>query len=101
MATTTHTDSPAPLHTATPIRYNWTIPLVWAQIQADSDYAARKASVATFNTANKWKKKGIALSPVKYVMQTSYYRCVHPQRTIANILNDNSFSLLSGHFHSW
>jgi xanthine dehydrogenase molybdopterin-binding subunit B len=38
-------------------RYNWTIPLVWAQIQADADYANRKAAVATFNTANRWKKK--------------------------------------------
>lgn len=47
--------------------YNWTIPEVWSQLQASSDYTARKADVAAFNAANKWRKKGIALSPVKSV----------------------------------
>ena len=55
-------------------RYNWTIPQVWAQLQTDADYATRKAAVATFNSANRWKKKGIAISPVKYVMGVNYYR---------------------------
>jgi xanthine dehydrogenase/oxidase len=45
--------------------YNWTIPEVWAQLQASCNYAIRKADVASFNASNKWRKRGIALSPVK------------------------------------
>ena len=31
-----------------------------------ADYAARKAAVAAYNKANRWTKKGIALTPSKY-----------------------------------
>lgn len=54
--------------------YNWTIPLLWSQIQRDAQYQQRKADVATFNAANKWVKKGIAISPVKYTMGTQFYQ---------------------------
>jgi xanthine dehydrogenase/oxidase len=47
--------------------YNFTVPLMLDKLQADVDYVARKASVAKYNASNRWTKKGIALSPVKYI----------------------------------
>jgi len=72
--------------------YNWTIPEVWSQLKASSDYATRKASVAAFNAANKWRKKGIALSPVKYVMFTSYYS----SGALVNVYADGTVLISTG-----
>ena len=49
--------------------YNWTIPTLWSQLQTDCDYTARKAAVTAYNAANRWTKKGIAIAPVKCVLQ--------------------------------
>jgi xanthine dehydrogenase/oxidase len=53
--------------------YNWTVPQMWAQLQSDANYVARKAAVDAYNASNKWTKRGIAISPTKYVMFTNYY----------------------------
>jgi xanthine dehydrogenase molybdopterin-binding subunit B len=39
---------------------------LWAQLDASSDYAARAAAIAEFNSAHRYKKRGIAVAPVKY-----------------------------------
>ncbi len=36
------------------------------QLVASSDYAARREAVAAFNGAHAWRKRGIALTPVKF-----------------------------------
>jgi xanthine dehydrogenase large subunit len=41
-------------------------PEIIAELEARSDYAARKAAVDAFNAENRWLKKGIALTPVKF-----------------------------------
>ncbi len=48
----------------TPIKY-LSLPTVWQQLQDQSNYAATKAAVDAFNVANRWRKRGIALIPVK------------------------------------
>eukprot|EP00041_Stephanoeca_diplocostata_P029344 m.863415 g.863415 ORF g.863415 m.863415 type:complete len:1330 (-) comp23543_c0_seq1:1005-4994(-) len=53
--------------------FNWTIPQLWKQLQESSDYAARQASVASFNKGSRWVKKGIALTTAKYPMGLSFY----------------------------
>jgi xanthine dehydrogenase molybdopterin-binding subunit B len=40
---------------------------LWTSLQQSSDYASRVAAVASFNSANRWKKQGIAMSPIKFV----------------------------------
>jgi xanthine dehydrogenase large subunit len=40
-------------------------PLV-AQLAESAGYAARRAEVAAFNTAHPWRKRGLALTPVKF-----------------------------------
>ncbi len=39
---------------------------VWAYLKEVSHYADRKRSVEEFNRANRWRKRGIAMLPVKY-----------------------------------
>ena len=37
-----------------------------AEIKTSSDYAARVTAVQEFNAANKWKKRGISVVPMRY-----------------------------------
>jgi len=67
--------------------YNWTIPILWEQIQKDADYVARKAAVEKYNSQNRWVKKGIGLTPVKYLAGLDQYQsgalvCVYADGTI-------------------
>jgi xanthine dehydrogenase/oxidase len=39
---------------------------VWARIKRSSQFADRLAAVHAFNAANRWKKRGISMIPVKY-----------------------------------
>jgi len=48
--------------------FNFTVPLMWEKLKEDSNYAARQADIKDYNEKNRWTKKGIALSPVKYIM---------------------------------
>jgi xanthine dehydrogenase large subunit len=39
---------------------------VWNQVQANANFAERKVAIAQFNQANQYKKRGIAITPVKF-----------------------------------
>ncbi|MEX2282324.1 MAG: molybdopterin cofactor-binding domain-containing protein [Gemmatimonadota bacterium] len=39
---------------------------VWAQLMTSSDFANRRQEVAAFNAANRWRKRGISMIPLKY-----------------------------------
>ncbi|MDQ0464715.1 xanthine dehydrogenase large subunit [Caulobacter ginsengisoli] len=41
-------------------------PQLIGELERRCDYAARRAAVAEFNATNRWLKKGIALTPVKF-----------------------------------
>jgi xanthine dehydrogenase large subunit len=45
---------------------NWRIPRMIDQLAISSDLAARKAAISDFNARNRWLKRGIALTPVKF-----------------------------------
>lgn len=38
----------------------------WKECMATSSYSLRKAAVEKFNSENSWKKKGLAMVPVKF-----------------------------------
>lgn len=38
----------------------------WRECMAMSSYSLRKAAVEKFNSENSWKKKGLAMVPVKF-----------------------------------
>ena len=72
--------------------YNWTIPTLWTEIQSQADYANRKEAVAAYNAANRWTKKGIALTPAKYVIGDTYYS----SGALVNIYSDGTVLVSSG-----
>jgi xanthine dehydrogenase/oxidase len=39
---------------------------IFAQVLGSSDFDKRKAAITTFNSSNRWVKKGIAIAPIKY-----------------------------------
>jgi len=41
---------------------------MWAQVKETSDFATRRAAVDAFNGCNRWKKRGLAMMPVKFGM---------------------------------
>jgi len=45
---------------------DWYVPLMYKQIQEESDYAARRKAVDEFNATHKWQKKGLAIIPTKF-----------------------------------
>ncbi|KAM5343081.1 hypothetical protein ACJ41O_014047 [Fusarium nematophilum] len=45
---------------------DWHVPLMYKQVQDEAIYPQRRAVVAEFNEANKWRKRGMALIPTKF-----------------------------------
>lgn len=45
---------------------DWYVPLMYQQVQQESDYARRREAVSSFNASSKWKKRGLALIPTKF-----------------------------------
>lgn len=39
---------------------------VWNEVQANADFAARKVAIAQFNQAHTYRKRGMAITPVKF-----------------------------------
>jgi len=72
--------------------YNWTIPTLWSQIQNDAKYAERKKAIEDYNAQNRWTKKGIAMSPVKYVMGIDFYS----SGALVNIYADGTVLVSTG-----
>ena len=53
--------------------FDWTIPALWANAKADAGWDDRRAAVTAFNAANRWRKRGLCLMPVKYnIGETGY-----------------------------
>lgn len=45
---------------------DWHVPLMYKQVQTESDYATRREAVTRFNKEHKWRKRGLALIPTKF-----------------------------------
>lgn len=45
--------------------HNWTIPEMWAGMKRKVDFEKRKRAVSSFNAQNRWRKRGIAMTPVR------------------------------------
>ncbi|OQS01693.1 hypothetical protein ACHHYP_00350 [Achlya hypogyna] len=50
---------------------NVTLPRIWQRLLHSADVLRRKEQVAYFNANNRWKKKGLSVTPVKYGMGIS------------------------------
>jgi len=45
---------------------DWHVPLMYKQVQKESEYEKRREAISTFNTEHKWRKRGLALIPTKF-----------------------------------
>ncbi|XP_055628824.1 xanthine dehydrogenase/oxidase-like [Toxorhynchites rutilus septentrionalis] len=54
------------------------------QFRADVEYDARKAEISQFNVANRWRKRGIAIVPMRYPL--GYFGSLH---AIVSIYHDD------------
>lgn len=58
-------------HTSMTTHFNqelkdWYVPLMYKQVQEESDYAARREAIITHNKTHKWEKRGLAIVPTKF-----------------------------------
>ncbi|KAF2463473.1 xanthine dehydrogenase/oxidase [Lindgomyces ingoldianus] len=45
---------------------DWYVPLMWKQVQEESNYAQRRQDIEEFNKTHKWNKRGLAIIPTKF-----------------------------------
>ncbi|KAF2114641.1 Molybdopterin-binding domain of aldehyde dehydrogenase-domain-containing protein [Lophiotrema nucula] len=45
---------------------DWYVPLMYKQVQEESNYSGRREAVTEFNSKHKWNKRGLALIPTKF-----------------------------------
>ncbi|MFN2453448.1 MAG: xanthine dehydrogenase molybdopterin binding subunit [Pyrinomonadaceae bacterium] len=68
---------------------------VWHQVKANSNYAERQTAIAAFNESNKYKKRGLAITPVKFGI--SFNKTVYNQAgALLLIYTDGSILLNHG-----
>jgi len=53
-------------HYGQPVKDAGRITAIWDDLWEASDFAARRAAISDFNAANKHRKRGIAITPVKF-----------------------------------
>ena len=70
---------------------NFNVDEIIDQLIASSDYANRKTQVNNYNQANRWKKKGISVMPLKWNVG---WRGAHHNVTVSIYSYDGSISVL-------
>lgn len=53
--------------------FNWTLPDVWNKLRKDSNFDQRREGIVNYNAANRWRKRGLAMTPIKYGMGLEAY----------------------------
>jgi xanthine dehydrogenase large subunit len=74
---------------------DWIGDKVMAQVEAESNYSQRRASIASYNKASKHKKKGIALVPLKFGISFTA-TMLNQGGALLNIYMDGSVSVNHG-----
>eukprot|EP00005_Dracoamoeba_jomungandri_P003978 CAMPEP_0174259192 /NCGR_PEP_ID=MMETSP0439-20130205/8049_1 /TAXON_ID=0 /ORGANISM="Stereomyxa ramosa, Strain Chinc5" /LENGTH=1426 /DNA_ID=CAMNT_0015342987 /DNA_START=78 /DNA_END=4358 /DNA_ORIENTATION=+ len=85
----------------TPIGFplnNLTLPALWSSIKDSSDYTNRYAAVQTYNSENRWTKRGISIVPTKYAMLWSVRQgcCVSVNRDGSVVINHSGIEMGQG-----
>lgn len=44
----------------------WDMQTIWSQLKVSADYETRLAAVTAFNAANRWTKRGLGMTPVRF-----------------------------------
>ncbi|KIH93528.1 xanthine dehydrogenase/oxidase [Sporothrix brasiliensis 5110] len=74
---------------------DWHVPLMYEQLQKDTDYANRRTAVEKFNKENKWHKRGLAIVPTKFgISFTALW--LNQAGALVHIYHDGSVLLAHG-----
>jgi xanthine dehydrogenase/oxidase len=65
------------------IDVDWHIPQLFKETKEQCNYEERKAAIEVFNKKNKWKKRGIAMLPVKFGL--SFATALHLNQATASV----------------
>jgi xanthine dehydrogenase/oxidase len=77
---------------AQPLVETPTLERTWTEVQTSAGFETLQASVASFNKANRWRKRGVALIPVKYGMQQQGFN----MEATVHVYPDGSITLVHG-----
>ena len=69
---------------------SYTVPKMWESLEKKSEYSRRAAAIAEFNKTNRLKKRGIAMTPVRYEVN------VFKRSAIVNVYPDGSILVHHG-----
>jgi len=73
----------------TPITH-YTVPKMWAELKSKAQIEARFKEVDQFNAQNRWKKRGLAMTPVRYSVH------VFQKNALVNVYTDGSVLITQG-----
>jgi xanthine dehydrogenase/oxidase len=74
---------------------DWFVPLMYQQVQDESQYNQRREAIAKFNESNKWRQRGLALIPTKFgISFTALF--LNQAGALVHIYHDGS---ILGKFH--
>lgn len=74
---------------------DWYVPLMYKQVQEESEYARRRAVVEEFNKTHKWNKRGLALIPTKFgISFTALF--LNQAGALVHVYHDGSVLLAHG-----
>lgn len=74
---------------------DWFVPLMYKQVQEESDYARRREEVDEFNRTHRWNKRGLALIPTKFgISFTALF--LNQAGALVHIYHDGSVLLAHG-----
>jgi xanthine dehydrogenase/oxidase len=74
---------------------DWFVPLMYRQVQEESDYWRRRSDIEKFNESHKWNKRGLALIPTKFgISFTALF--LNQAGALVHIYHDGSVLLAHG-----
>lgn len=74
---------------------DWHVPLMYKQVQDESQYWARRQEIEAFNKTHKWNKRGLALIPTKFgISFTALF--LNQAGALVHIYHDGSVLLAHG-----
>ncbi len=74
---------------------NFPVPAIIRQLEASSEYAARRRAIDTFNATSRWSKRGLALTPVKFGIAFTLLR-MNQAGALVHVYTDGSVMLNHG-----
>ncbi|XP_071785351.1 xanthine dehydrogenase/oxidase-like [Asterias amurensis] len=74
---------------------NWNLKRCWNKCLTQSDFEERRRDVTKFNGENRWRKRGIAVTPMQYGAAFEY-KTLNQAGALVHIYNDGSVLLSHG-----